>query len=77
MTEYSINDATKEELERRFTYHTPKDDQFERYDVLRDKARDMAYTIFALCPQSREQSIALTKLEEVVMAANAAIARRE
>ena len=65
------------ELEVRFTHHPPKGDQVERYQVLRAEAHDFAQRIVELTPESREQSLALTKLEEAVMFANAAIARRE
>lgn len=65
-----------EEIERRFTYHAPTPGQPEKYQVLRDKAKELAYLIVESCPDSREQSLALTHLDMVVMQANAAIARR-
>ncbi len=65
------------EIEIRFTYHAPKAGQRERYEALRDKAKELALLIDASCPESREKSLALTKLDEVIMWANAAIARRE
>ncbi len=68
---------TKEELANRFTYHTPTEDQPERYTKLREMARIFAEHIVDLTPESREQSLALTNLEQTVMWANAAIARRE
>lgn len=61
----------------RFTYHAPKDDQAERYEMLRDMARALADAVDIECPPSREKALALTKLEECVMWANAAIARNE
>lgn len=66
-----------EELDRRFTYHAPKPDQVPRYEQIRAEARQLAETFVRLCPTSRELSLALTHLEEAVMQANAAIARRE
>lgn len=66
-----------EEIARRFTYHAPKSQQPERYQQIRMYARDLANRIDRSCPDSREKSTALTKLDEVVMWANAAIARRE
>lgn len=66
----------KKELEVRFTYHAPRGDQVDSYSVLRRCAWNYAEQIVGLTPESREQSLALTKLEEVVMWANAAIARR-
>lgn len=66
-----------EEIEKRFTYHPPKGDQPVRYEDLRDEAKVLAYLIHSTVPESREKSLALTKLEECVMWANAGIARRE
>jgi len=64
------------ELEVRFTYHKPKDGQPEKYTEMREKAKSLAYLIVGSTPESREQSLTLTALEEAVMWANAAIARR-
>lgn len=64
------------EINTRFTYHPPTEDQTEKYFVLRDKAKDLAHTIGAFCPDCRERALAITKLEEAVMWANAGIARR-
>ena len=66
-----------EELKRRFTYHKPSGNQPERYEEIRGMGRTFATRLYELCPESRELSLALAKLEEVVMWANAAIARRE
>ena len=65
------------EIENNFTYHAPKNDQTARYISIREKAKELAYMIDELCPESRERSLAFTKLDETVMWANAAIARNE
>ena len=65
------------DLENRFTYHAPKSDQQKRYEQLRSEAKALAYSITDNTPPSREQSLALTKLEEAIFWANAAIARNE
>ena len=65
------------DLQNRFTYHAPKGDQGERYVALRAAALTLAMDITAKTPPSREQSLALTHLEEAVFWANAAIARNE
>lgn len=62
-------------IENNFKYHSPKEGQQEKYVELRNYGKEMAYKIKKLCPESREQSLAITKLEEVVMWANASIAR--
>jgi hypothetical protein len=64
-------------IENNFTYHAPKEGQPQKYEALRNKAKELAYLVDELCPKSREQSLALTKLEESVFWANAAIARNE
>ncbi len=68
---------TPEELEARFTYHPPKNDQAERYRRIRSDAAQLAALLDDLVPESREKSLALTNLEQAVMWSNAAIARRE
>lgn len=74
---YAIDKDLTTQIEKSFKYHPPFGDQPERYIELRDKARDLALLIGHYTPRSREQSLALTKLEEAVMWANASIARNE
>ena len=64
-----------EQIEKAFTYHAPKEGQPAKYVSLRDKAKEIAYLLDELCPNSREKSLAVTKLEEAVFWANASIAR--
>lgn len=64
-------------IKRDFTYHAPKEGQKERYTEIRDRARAFALYLAENTPASREQSLAITALEEAVMWANAAIARNE
>lgn len=66
-----------DDLEKRFTYHPPKNDQAKQYDVIRKHMLDIASFLDAYIPDSREKSLAITKLEEATMWANAAIARNE
>jgi hypothetical protein len=65
------------EIEKRFTYHAPKDNQPLRYEQIRKFAAEFAVLLNNLCPESREKSLAFTSLEEAVMWANASIARNE
>lgn len=67
----------KLELENRFTYHPPKGIQLEKYEFIRYNVALLASEIDKMVPECREKSIAITKLEEAVMWANAGIARRE
>lgn len=74
-------DALIEGLEKRvdndFTYHAPNTNQVARYTLIRARAKDLAMLILDKTPHSREQSLALTNLEQAVFWANAAIARNE
>ena len=65
----------KKVIEDNFTYHSPKDGQPAMYQAIREKAKELAYLIDELVPDSREKSLAMTKLEECSMWANAGIAR--
>lgn len=65
------------QVEKAFTYHPPKDDQPQRYERIRDTAKAFGFMLVEIVPNSREKSLAMTKLEEAVMWANAAIARNE
>jgi len=69
--------TTQEDLNNRFTYHPPKPGQADRYVKIRDTAHEFASLLNDECPDSREKSVAFTKLEEAVMWANASIARNE
>lgn len=66
-----------EQIENSFTYHSPKGNQSERYLEIREKGKEFAFLINGSCKDSREKSIALTKLEEATMWANKAIACNE
>jgi hypothetical protein len=67
---------SEEELENRFTYHVPKENQPLRYERIRGLAYSFAAELNHMCPDSREKDEALTHLDAVVFNANAAIARR-
>ena len=67
----------KSQVEHNFTYHAPKAGQPEKYTKMRESAKHLAHLILELTPESREQSLALTNLEQAVFWANAAIARNE
>jgi hypothetical protein len=64
------------DIQNRFGYHAPPDEEtVKAYEDLRGIARNFCYDIDERCPECREKSLAITKLEEVIMWANAAIAR--
>ena len=72
LTDQDVND-----INNRFTYHSPKNDQPQRYEELRALAKVLALSILERVPESREQSLALTNLEQAIFWANAGIARNE
>ena len=63
-------------IDAAFTYHRPLPGDVEAIESLREDFKDVAEGIDLLCPDGREKALALTKLEEVMMWANAAIVRR-
>jgi len=75
--QYLVTDVQKADIRERFTYHAAKELQPERYAFLRSTAEVLALDILKQVPQGREQALALTKLEEAIMWANAGIARGE
>jgi hypothetical protein len=67
-----------QDLSNRFTYHPPKDEnQKAKYEKIRKMGFDFANYINNFCPEGREKSLAITKLEEACFWANAGIARNE
>lgn len=65
----------REDIDHRFTYHSPSPSAVEEMTFLRNQARVLAHDINEFVPDSREKSLAITALEEVIMWANAGIAR--
>lgn len=70
-----LDDRVKTDLTNRFTYHPPTDDQVIDYQNIRRMGHEFALLLTSCVPDSRERSLALTKIEEAVMWANAGIAR--
>jgi len=63
------------DLENIFTYHKPETIHIEKYQSIREYGKMFAQEILQNCPAGREKSLALTKIEEAVMWANASVAR--
>jgi hypothetical protein len=64
-------------IQKIFTYQAPKDDQPQRYEKLRAKAKELALLIMESCPMSHERGVAIDKLRESIMWANSSIAVNE
>jgi hypothetical protein len=62
------------EIERRFTFNPPNEERANYHKLINEEVKSLAYRILDLTPEGREQSLALTALEEVRMRANQAIA---
>ncbi len=66
-----------EQIDNLFSYHAPKTDQTDRYNLIRFEARKLAHLITQNTPSSAEQTLAIRSLHTCVMQANAAIAINE
>lgn len=65
----------RSDIDIRFTYHPPTEAKITRMVEIREKAKELAYLLNSNVRDGREQSLAVTHLEDVVMWANAGIAR--
>lgn len=74
---YELKEEKINEMNKKFAYHPPKEDQPNRYAKIRSTFFALAMGLCQNCPESRELSLAMTKLEEACMWANASIARNE
>ena len=63
------------DTENIFRHHKPTQDQRNRFDAIRDKAKELDLLIERACPVSRERDMAHARLEEATMWANASIDR--
>lgn len=66
---------TRAEVERRFSWHPVDATGREAVEQVREAAKMLAHTIAGQTPACREQSLAITALEEAVFWANAAASR--
>ncbi len=66
---------TDSDIRERFIYHTPSEEGIESHARLSGVMITAATVVEATCIDSREKSLALTKLEEAKFWASAAVAR--
>jgi hypothetical protein len=65
-------------MDDRFKHHPPKSDAvIGLHQTMREVADHFFNVVTDYCPDSREKAIAITKIEEAMMWANAAIARNQ
>lgn len=67
---------TTEEIRTRFLYHAPTPANAVIHDEIRARFIEAVAVIDNLIPDSREKSLFVTKMEEAMFWANAAVARR-
>lgn len=65
---------TRADIDNIFSYHPPKGDQVERYNAIREAGKAFALVLLENTPASPDQTVAIRKVREAVMTANAAIA---
>lgn len=65
-----------DEITGRFSYHLADAEGVAKMDEMRQKIKDLAFHIEAICPNGREKATALTHLQTVMMFANAAIVQQ-
>lgn len=65
-----------DDIERRFTHHPPDEARATEHVWAREILKDAAAQLSGGLPDGREKSLVLTKLEEAMFWANAAIARQ-
>ena len=67
--------VTQENLEWWFQYHAPQgDEQLLAYRAIRDAGKEFAKVVLAFSPACADQTVAIRRIREAVMNANAAIA---
>lgn len=63
------------EIERRFSFHKADEAKAQEHDLVRNQVKGIAHYWSGNLPAGRESALAITKLEEAMFWANAAIAR--
>lgn len=66
---------TRDEIASRFRYYPPSPASQWIHEAIRERLMAAAEVVAGLCPEGREKSLAVTKLEEAMFWANAAVAR--
>ncbi len=70
----SVEVPNDDKIQHWFTYHPPTEDDIPKYLAIRQSGLGLARIIYDLCPNSADKSVAIRKVREAVMTANAAIA---
>lgn len=66
------------DIEHRFAFHAATtDEKRDAHTSVRQRCRQLADELNVMLPEGREKAVVMTKLEEVMFWANAALAREE
>lgn len=64
-----------EEIENAFKHHPPSSQEvIEKHEAVRKACGDLAATLFKICPQCPETTLALRSVQQAMFNANTAIA---
>jgi len=66
--------VTHADLDNWFTFHSPTQEQIQKYLSIREAGKAFAAAILENTPPSADQTVAIRKVREAVMIANASIA---
>lgn len=69
--------ARMTDLRNRFDYHRPDAEKVKAHEAVRGACFHLALQFFDDLPEGREKASAITKIEEAMFWANAAIARNQ
>jgi hypothetical protein len=71
---WTVEEFERLEVKKRFSFHPATQATGPKHDDIRLKYRTIALWVLGNIPKSREQSLALTALQEAMMWSNAAVA---
>jgi hypothetical protein len=63
------------DIENRFTYHPPSAERAVKHVMIREHGKALAELLNENVPDGREKSLAIARVEEAIMWANAGLAR--
>lgn len=75
--EFVVFKITKDDIKTRFACLPITEDQCDKCTKIAEAGKKLANLVNKLCPDSREKSLSITKIEEAMMWANASISRNE
>lgn len=64
----------EDQIENWFTYHAPDPEDVVKYNAIREAGKAFALVLAEHCPGSADLTVAVRRVREAVMCANASIA---